>query len=191
MPTRTRGIPIFLLSGALLFGCAPDEATSPSPDVAPPQGLRQSEAGSQAGLSAEVNRQLAAVRNVTAPFHDLDKAVEAGFVPITPCLAEPGSGAQGYHYAIPSRIDGSVELLEPELIQYEPQRNGSLRLVGVEYIVPLTAWNEAEPPELLGQHFHVNEAFGIYALHVWAWRHNPSGLFADWNPKVTCEFAAD
>ena len=25
-----------------------------------------------------------------------------------------------------------------------------------------------------------------YDLHVWLWKHNPSGLFAEWNPSVTC-----
>lgn len=26
----------------------------------------------------------------------------------------------------------------------------------------------------------------IYELHVWVWRENPSGPFADWNPTVSC-----
>jgi hypothetical protein len=26
----------------------------------------------------------------------------------------------------------------------------------------------------------------FYELHVWAWRHNPAGMFADWNPNVAC-----
>jgi hypothetical protein len=55
--------------------------------------------------------------------------------------------------------------------------------------VPFGAWAGSEPPELFGQHFHRNEAFGIWALHVWVWRNNPSGLFADWNPRVSCAAA--
>jgi hypothetical protein len=45
--------------------------------------------------------------------------------------------------------------------------------------------------ELFGQRFHWNEfaVGGIWALHVWLWRHNPAGLFADWNPNVSCQFA--
>jgi hypothetical protein len=27
----------------------------------------------------------------------------------------------------------------------------------------------------------------FYELHVWAWKTNPSGMFADWNPRVSCE----
>jgi hypothetical protein len=33
------------------------------------------------------------------------------------------------------------------------------------------------------------EGAGIWALHVWLWKHNPSGMFADWNPNVTCKYA--
>jgi hypothetical protein len=25
-----------------------------------------------------------------------------------------------------------------------------------------------------------------YDLHVWLWKKNPSGMFARWNPTVTC-----
>jgi hypothetical protein len=25
-----------------------------------------------------------------------------------------------------------------------------------------------------------------YDLHVWLWKHNPSGLYAPWNPDATC-----
>ena len=29
----------------------------------------------------------------------------------------------------------------------------------------------------------------FYELHVWAWRDNPKGTFADMNPSVSCEHA--
>jgi hypothetical protein len=44
----------------------------------------------------------------------------------------------------------------------------------------------------MGQHFHYvgsPNRYGLpafYELHVWAWRDNPNGTFADWNPKVSC-----
>ena len=34
--------------------------------------------------------------------------------------------------------------------------------------------------------FARNETFQVWALHVWVWRKNPNGTFADWNPKVNC-----
>jgi ATPase subunit of ABC transporter with duplicated ATPase domains len=45
----------------------------------------------------------------------------------------------------------------------------------------------------LGQACHFNSSpnrYAIpafYALHVWAWKHNPHGMSVDWNPKVSCE----
>jgi hypothetical protein len=49
---------------------------------------------------------------------------------------------------------------------------------------------------LMGQLFHSNTSpnrYGIpafYALHVWAWRDNPHGVFVDWNPRVSSAGAA-
>jgi hypothetical protein len=31
-----------------------------------------------------------------------------------------------------------------------------------------------------------DDHFDFWALHVWAWRRNPAGLFADWNPNLEC-----
>jgi hypothetical protein len=138
---------------------------------------------------ASVNAELAAVRALTAPYHDFDKALEAGYsVSLTPCLSSP-AGGMGYHYGNPAFIDGSVDAMEPEVLVYEPVKNGSLRLVAVEYIVPLEAWQDSDPPMLFGERFRRNEGAGIWALHVWLWKHNPAGIFADWNPNVTCDYA--
>jgi hypothetical protein len=137
----------------------------------------------------DVNQQLAALRQLTAPFRDFDRAVAAGWsTQITSCLTDP-SGAMGFHYGNTAYIDGKANLLEPELLMYEPESNGHLRFVGVEYIVPLALWTGATPPMLLGQEFQVNSAFGVWALHVWLGRENPSGVYANWNPKVSCRAA--
>ena len=41
---------------------------------------------------------------------------------------------------------------------------------------------------LFGRELKLN-AFDLWALHVWIWEDNPSGIFADWNPRVTCDYA--
>ncbi len=74
---------------------------------------------------------------------------------------------------------------------YEPGPGGHYRLVGMEYIVPIDAWEGEDLPSLLGQEYHPNENLGLYTLHLWLWRDNPNGLFAAWNPKVTCEYAEE
>ena len=114
------------------------------------------------------------------------------FAQITPCLGAPGLSAMGFHRGNPAFIGdgGIVELLQPELLLYEPQKNGKLRFVGVEYIVPFADHSAPEaPPTLLGQEFAQVPEFGVWGLHIWVGRENPSGIFTSWNPKVSCEHA--
>jgi hypothetical protein len=144
-----------------------------------------------ADKSPDTNRQLAELRRVTAPYHNFDTAVDAGWeVRITPCW-EHAEGAMGYHYGNPDYLfdGGRVDLLEPEALMYEPGPGGQMRLVGMEYIVFLDDWTEQDPPQLLGQPFHPHSFLPIYKLHIWLWRDNPRGIFADWNPKVSCAHA--
>jgi hypothetical protein len=141
-------------------------------------------------ISGEVEREVARLRQLTAPFHRFETAAAAGWgTQITGCFSDPTLGGMGYHYGNVALIDGTVDALAPELLLYEPQKNGRLRLVAVEYIVPFTAWTAAAPPRLFEQSFHRNEAFGLWVLHVWHYRHNPSGMFTDWNPDVSCKHA--
>jgi hypothetical protein len=63
-------------------------------------------------------------------------------------------------------------------------------LVAVEYIT------SKGPASLEGHLFNFNGApnrYGLgpfYELHVWAWKANPHGTFADMNPMVSCEHAS-
>ena len=83
---------------------------------------------------------------------------------------------------------------EPELLLYEPEKNGQLRLVGLEYVVLKSAWDatHSSPPSLFGQQFNFTDApnrYGLppfYSLHAWIWKNNPAGMFAMWNPDVSC-----
>jgi hypothetical protein len=86
-------------------------------------------------------------------------------------------------------VDDKTELLEPELVMYEPQADGSMVLVGVDCIIPFAAWKHKSPPTLLGVEFGRNEPLGVHALHIWAQRENPVSPFAPWNPNVSCAFA--
>lgn len=141
-------------------------------------------------MGPEVSGWLAGLRAATAPLHRIEAAAAAGWdAQITGCMELPGTGGMGYHYGNVGLIDGVAEALAPELLVYEPQANGRLRLVAVEYVVPFTAWTDAEPPALHGVSFHRNETFGLWVLHAWIWKHNPAGIFADWNPDVSCAFA--
>lgn len=144
-----------------------------------------------------VSEWIADLRRTTAHLHDFDARIDAGFdTPILGCMVNPnGPGAQAYHHGNMSRItDPVINPLEPELVMYEPQKNGSMKLIAVEFIipfdlVPFTPESEANPPSIHGVDFMPNHTLGIWALHVWNWRQNPDGMFASWNRRVSCEYA--
>lgn len=145
-----------------------------------------------AETSPEVQKWLAGLRAATARFHRFEAARQAGYdARITPCMEQPGAGGMGYHYAHPLLIDAVVQEFAPEALLFEPQKNGNMRFVGVEYIVPFTAWTQPAPPVLHGLTFQANQEFQVWALHVWVGEHNPAGIFMNWNPRVHCGFAQD
>lgn len=130
-------------------------------------------------------KALASARAATAKYHDINEAVADGFVPVSPCVAVPGLGAMGIHYVNFARAGNpNLNAAEPETLLYLPDENGDLRLVGLEYV----RFGPPTPPAptLFGQEFHYDSNLGAYTLHVWAWRNNPSGMFAPFNPKLGC-----
>ena len=145
-------------------------------------------------LSDAVGGQLARLRRATSRFHIIVAAERAGYAVLVThptsgaaCLEDPALGGMGRHYLDPELLDGEVEIESPEVVIYEPAHDGRLRLVAVEYVVPFTIRGpDQPPPALFGRAFEPNHTFGLWALHAWVWKHNPSGAFAAWNPTVTC-----
>jgi len=143
-----------------------------------------------------------AVRHATAPFRHLANARTAGYGLLKDaagiaCIDNP-AGGMGVHYVNGGLVgDDAVNALTPEALVYEPQANGRMRLVAVEYVVFQAKWDasHSSPPSLFGHTFEAVGAtnrYGIppfYELHAWIWKHNPAGMFADWNPRVTCAHA--
>lgn len=139
-----------------------------------------------------VAAELAAVRVATAQFHQIPGA-EAGGYHLVPgldyCFDNPGVGGMGVHYIKTTMLDTNLDPLQPEAMVYSVGSNGQLQLGAVEYIVPAAKWESeghTQPPTLLGQSLRLNKSLGVYALHAWIWQENPSGMFSDWNPKVSC-----
>ena len=135
------------------------------------------------------------VRRATERYQDVAAATAAGYAPFLGCVSSPQDGAMGIHYVNGDLVgDGKLDVARPEALMYE-QKGNKLELVGVEYIVIASAWDAGNktPPTLMGQLFHHGTSpnrYGIpayYALHVWAWKANPHGVFMDWNPQVSCE----
>jgi hypothetical protein len=156
-------------------------------------------------LATSTQDELAQVRRATAQFHTLEAAIDAGYTLgyengfgntiITGCIAHPTDpvniGAMGYHYFNKALIDDNeIDVLKPEGLVYAPGADGRLKLVAVEYVVPGPASNPAGPaiaPTPFGMDMAILvPQVGFHTLHAWIWGHNPAGMFAHWNPEVTC-----
>lgn len=131
------------------------------------------------------------VRETNDRFQDVNVAVAEGYGPIA-CADGRNGGSMGIHYVHGDYLmndDNAIDVAKPEALMYEPQQDGSLVLVGLEYITL------EGPASLEGHLFSYSGSpnrYGLpafYELHVWAWRDNPKGMFTDTNPDVSCDFA--
>jgi hypothetical protein len=162
------------------------------------------------------------VREATSRYQDVKVALADGYKPDPSgmCVAatmegRPAEeGAMGVHYIRPDllgitappnpRVNGTsthTDFLQPAILIYEPQADGSSQLVAVENLVFIKSWEAAghtAPPTFKGHSFNkmqddpateLDEAHGFephYDLHVWLYRENPKGMFAQFNPAVKC-----
>lgn len=131
-------------------------------------------------------------------------------------MGRPASqGAMGIHYFRPDllgitappspRVDGvgtHTDFRQPAILIYEPQADGSLELIAVENLVFAKSWREKsgreDPPMFHGVPYDsmaddpatdLDEAHNFqphFDRHVWIYRENPAGVFAPFNPNVTC-----
>jgi hypothetical protein len=140
--------------------------------------------------------ELREVRAAVARYHSFEQAEKDGYtVAGEPCVASP-DGTMGIHAINPALIaDDAIDPLRPELLLYVPKADGELELVGVEYFKVDADQNlgtAGDRPTLFGRAFDGpmpghNPTMPIhYDLHVWVAEANPSGVFAMFNPALTC-----
>lgn len=177
------------LLGAIVLLCLAAFATAAHADYSDDDRSRHG--WSHHGVTGLVKEVIEGTRR----FRDVTEAEAQGWMSARSCVSGREAGAMGIHYVNNGLVgEGLLDPRRPEALIYEP-RHGKRRLVGVEFIVIADVWHASnvEPPVLLGQHFHYTGApnrYGLpafYALHVWAWKRNPNGMFVDWNPRVSCE----
>lgn len=104
------------------------------------------------------------------------------------------------------KVDGNgthTDFSQPSVLIYEPHADGSLQLVAVENLTFQKGWHaagNAEPPRLHNVAYDtmaddpatpdIDEAHMFaphYDRHIWLYRENPNGVFAQFNPNATCE----
>jgi hypothetical protein len=206
--TWTRIIPVIALALTAAAGCSNSRGpVSPSASATAETALQ-----GDPGLGPE----LAAVRDVTSQFRDVNVAIAAGYLtPAGRLCDQIAIGGMGIHSPNPAlQATQTLDPLHPEVLLYQPKANGGFQLVGVEYIqfvlLRNPATNQVAPwtsptswpsnyevvtptPHLFGQTFdgpmpgHIPGMPWHWDLHVWIWAHNPSGMFEPWNPAVSCE----
>jgi hypothetical protein len=115
----------------------------------------------------------------------------------------------GVHYVNTGLINGEtllsngqLDATKPQALIYEPQANGELKLVAVEFIILAGALPAGAGPQVEGHLMQYIDGpstarpkatpnrYGLpafFELHVWAWKDNPQGSFVDWNNHVTCD----
>lgn len=203
-----------LLTVLLLAACGGGDDAAPANDAADTAEMAPE-------VSAEETQAHATLQALATQYADPATALADGFMrdPTGMCVTAdmvglPATdGAMGVHYLHPARLglipesapidgtEGTIAWPEPEVLVYEPQADGTERLVAIEYLVFQDAWHAAgntEAPNFFGEAFvsmiddpatEVDEAHGLashYELHVWVPRDNPNGMFAEFNPSVTC-----
>jgi hypothetical protein len=144
------------------------------------------------------------VRNATQRYQN---AAPKGYSPVLGCVSGPDHGAMGVHY-VDGQFNGETLLsngqldpTKPQALIYEPQPNGEMKLVAVEFIIFASALPAGAAPEVQGHLMQYIDGPstarpdaspnryglpGFFELHVWAWKDNPQGPFVDWNNHVSC-----
>ncbi len=151
-----------------------------------------------AAVASTEGALLATIRQATARYHRAEVAVENGYTPVA--CHWSFLGGKGYIYRNSALVDGVVDPSAPEILNYEPMANGKLQLTGVGFQVPAASWDPTHAgvaPTLGEQTFLDPRKLGpfgapppIYSLNVWTWGENEAGIYSQYNPAVSCDFAS-
>jgi hypothetical protein len=160
-------------------------------------------ATSSTSSGTKLTKELVKVKAALNKYKNVNVAKAAGYAPASPCEMTPTSagaswwaGAMGVHFVNNALMKpGPLNPLKPPVLVYLPTAGGGFQLVAAEYFKPDADQNvktDGDRPTLFGRAFDgpmLGHAPGMpihYDLHVWLWKHNPSGLFAPFNPDASC-----
>jgi hypothetical protein len=162
--------------------------------------------GTTLGANAAEERykaQIDALRKSMEKYKDYKVAVRDLYLSTVGCVHYSGEkmaghmhyakGAMGVHF-VNLTIRGAPDPMKPNILIYEPVGK-DLRLVAVEWLVPLTA-KTRKRPSLFGRPFDgpmegheplIPKQYVHYDLHAWLFKDNPLGMFTPTNPNVSCD----
>lgn len=125
-------------------------------------------------------KELAEARSATARYQDVQRALRDGYVDIGVVLPN-----MGRHFLNESLLDTKFDAGRPEVLVYMEDLGGRMKLVAVEYAVPLNL-TITPPAGFAGDAdtWFADERFQLWTLHAWIWRDNPDGIFNPTNRRV-------
>ena len=135
--------------------------------------------GNYTGLDPETVSELQQAKIATAKYNDFNQAIADGYVDINVIVPE-----MGYHYLKMDNLDATFEYDKPEILVYNKEENGRMKLVALEYAVPISLSTNA-PSGFTGDNDHWSVYQGVlWTLHAWIWEYNPDGVFNATNPLI-------
>lgn len=136
-------------------------------------------------------QELAVSKKALQKYRDIEVALDEGFTGLMPGACVPN---MGIHLIKPNRVDDAkLKIKKPEILVYEPMKDGSYMLVAAEWYVP--AEKTDKTPVLFKQKFqgpmanHDGSKGKHYDLHAWLFKNNPDGMFKPENKRVSCKYA--
>ena len=135
--------------------------------------------GNYTGLAPETVWELQQAKIATAKYNNFDNAINDGYVDINVIVPE-----MGYHYLKMDNLNATFQFDKPEILVYNKEENGRMKLVALEYAVPI-AMSPNAPSGFTGD----NDQWAVYqgvlwTLHAWVWEYNPAGVFNPTNPLI-------
>ena len=135
--------------------------------------------GNYTGLDPQTVSELQQAKIATAKYNDFDQAIADGYVDINVIVPE-----MGYHYLKMDNLNATFEYDKPEILVYNKEENGRMKLVALEYAVPISLSTNA-PSGFTGDNDHWSVYQGVlWTLHAWIWEYNPDGVFNATNPLI-------
>lgn len=179
--------PLILSAMLIVFsitGCKKDVAVTPAGEEIPTSAAGSAQKGSNGfgnynGLDPQTVWELQQAKIATARYNNFDNAIADGYVDINVIVPE-----MGYHFLRMEHLNATFEYDKPEILVYNKEENGRMKLVAVEYAVPIAASANA-PAGFTGN----NDQWSVYegvlwTLHAWIWEYNPEGVFNPTNPLI-------
>lgn len=137
----------------------------------------------------DVVDSIATARDALSDYATGRKATDAGYRNTEKCVGGD-DGSYGVAFVREERPE-QLSVEKPPILLFRVTENWSYVLLGAEWYVPEEV---DEPPSLFGREFEGPTAGHSpkvdqpehYGLHAWLFRTNPEGMFARYNPSLTC-----